>query len=255
MDVPFRESSPSWEGSKALRRAWEAVDYWLGQRDWPEPPDLSSWSLPGWLQAFLESLGKGLAAVFGFFAQLTAWQLSLLLLLPLLVLAYQLWHRSQRRAGLGWVSSRPQAPEDSALLTGSAADWLAQAQADRQAQRYDEACRALYFALLLKLDETQLVPQQPSRTDREYRYLTQDLPQPDGPHLLLETHERLCFSTAPASLGLFERCLEAYGEAEQQIEQWLQQRLAQQQLAQQQLAQQPLVTTPQKTKNQSRRQP
>jgi len=216
----FRESSLRWVGRKFFRRAWETVEYRFSQIDWPELPELPQWEPPQWLMGLFE-----------FLAQLGRWLSEYWLFLTIGAVFAGLFF-------LGWwliqrYGDRPtdahgnaQLPEDASLISGSVASWLAQAQDYRRAQRYKEACRSLYFAMLLKLDEAEIVPQRPSRTDREYLYLTQDLPQPEAPQLLIETHERLCFSRFAASEELFQHCLNAFDKIERQVEVLLQARTA-----------------------------
>lgn len=207
----FSESSPGWVGQKLLHRTWESVEYWFGQINWPEPPEFPQWEPPTWLLGFFRLLaGLGaLVAEYWWVLVITA------ALVGLFFLARWLTGRSDRPFS---AYGNDLLPEEASLIPGSITSWLTQAQDYHQAKRYGEACRALYFAMLLKLDEAEIVPQQPSRTDREYLYLTQDLPQPDASQLLLETHERLCFSRASASEELFQHCLGAFKQIEQQVE-------------------------------------
>ncbi len=211
----FSESSPGWMGQKLLRRTWETIEYWFDQVNWPDPPELPQWESPDWLQGFFRWLGA-----LGRFT-LIHWR-GLLLALAIAILFFLgrwLYARYGDRPLSAYGNER--LPEEASLISGSVASWLAKAQDYRQANRYGDACRALYFAMLLKLDEAEIIPQQPSRTDREYLYLTQDLPQPDASQLLLETHERLCFSRASANEELFQHCLGAYQKIEQQAEAWV----------------------------------
>lgn len=79
-----------------------------------------------------------------------------------------------------------------------------------QAQgNYTEACRCLYFALLQYLDEKQIILQQDSRTDREYRQLVTPLPHNSLYQILLNTHEELCFGLQNISPEKFAQCHQA----------------------------------------------
>ncbi len=212
----FRESSPIWLGRKLLRRAWEAVEYWFSQIDWPDPPEIPQWEPPAWLQGFFNIL-----AALGRFT-LFHWKGLLLALIVALCFFIGRWLYRRYGARPFSATGNELLPTEPSLIPGSVTSWLDQAQQQQQAQQYGLACRSLYFAMLLKLDEAEIIPQRPSRTDREYLYLTQDLPQPDASQLLLETHERLCFSRASASEDLFQHCLGAFQKIEQQVEALLQ---------------------------------
>ena len=95
------------------------------------------------------------------------------------------------------------------------AEWLQRSRQAQQQGNYREACRALYLAMLQRLNDQNLIAQQPSLTDGEYATLlhtlsTLDRPQPY--HLLLRTHERLHFSQATISAETCDRCWQAYRE-------------------------------------------
>lgn len=80
-----------------------------------------------------------------------------------------------------------------------------QAQGD-----YYQACRCLYLAMLQKLDEQGLIPQQISRTDGEYLALILQLPRSEPYETLLHIHEQLCFASQRASPNLLATCQTAY---------------------------------------------
>ncbi|NJL90080.1 MAG: DUF4129 domain-containing protein [Coleofasciculaceae cyanobacterium SM2_1_6] len=90
--------------------------------------------------------------------------------------------------------------------------WLRRSQQFQTQGNYAEACRCLYFALLQQLDDREIVPQQLSRTDREYQELLAPLPQISLYQILLRTHEELCFSSQPISAERFTQCQQALEE-------------------------------------------
>ena len=93
----------------------------------------------------------------------------------------------------------------------SAADWVERSQTARIDADYRRAIFCLYQAMLRLLDEREIMPNQPSFTDEEYRRLLQRKQVFLQPYeLLLSIHQRLCFSTAEADRALFERCQQAY---------------------------------------------
>lgn len=91
--------------------------------------------------------------------------------------------------------------------------WLVQAQEFRRQGNYRQACQALYMAMLQRLNDTGVVPGEPSRTDGEYWQLLQQQSQQVQPYeTLLTTHEEQCFGDAEATLDDFNRCQQAYRE-------------------------------------------
>lgn len=93
-------------------------------------------------------------------------------------------------------------------------DWWRRSQKFYHQGNYAGAARCLYMAMLQKLHDTHLIPHQSSRTDGEYRQLTESLPQHSAYRVLLNTHENLCFGNADISLETFEDCQQAYREIE-----------------------------------------
>ncbi|MGB3694239.1 MAG: DUF4129 domain-containing protein [Spirulinaceae cyanobacterium] len=94
----------------------------------------------------------------------------------------------------------------------SVSAWLARAQKMQQQGNYKEACFCLYQAMLKRLDEKEIISQELSRTDGEYRQLVRNTSQPEPYNTLLNSHEELCFSQAEASQEIFAECKEAYGQ-------------------------------------------
>jgi len=96
-----------------------------------------------------------------------------------------------------------------------AAVWVQRAQAYHRQGNYGEACRSLYMAMLARLDETQRIPQELSRTDGEYLKILRSLAQTQPYQTLFLAHERLCFGGAELSLSDWQQCQRAYQEISQ----------------------------------------
>lgn len=96
----------------------------------------------------------------------------------------------------------------------SVADWLRRSQELQLQGNYREACRALYMAMLQRLNDTKVVPHQPSRTDGEYLQLVRGLPQSQPYQTLLTIHEQLYFGNTAITSSMLERCQQAYREIE-----------------------------------------
>jgi Domain of unknown function (DUF4129) len=80
---------------------------------------------------------------------------------------------------------------------------------------YREGCRCLYFAMLQKLHEKQVLPHKKSRTDGEYLRLLQLSISPMQPYeTLITTHEQLCFDDGEVSSDNYQQCQQAYREIE-----------------------------------------
>ncbi|MGB3204593.1 MAG: DUF4129 domain-containing protein, partial [Crinalium sp.] len=89
-------------------------------------------------------------------------------------------------------------------------DWLKRSQTFQRQGNYAEACRCLYMAMLQQLNDSGIVPHQPSRTDGEYLQLIQDLPQYRSYETLLTTHQKACFGNTEIRAVEFEQCQQAY---------------------------------------------
>ena len=70
--------------------------------------------------------------------------------------------------------------------------------------------------MLQLLDERDILPNQLSLTDEEYRRSLAQIQVSPFPayKLLLSIHQRLCFSRAEANQALFEECQQAYQQIE-----------------------------------------
>jgi Domain of unknown function (DUF4129) len=91
-------------------------------------------------------------------------------------------------------------------------EWLLRAQQQYHRGNYREAVRALYMAMLQRLNDTGIAPHEASRTDGEYGNITQTLPQQAAYQTLLKTHERLCFGNGEIPKTDYEQCQQAYGK-------------------------------------------
>ncbi|HTL88384.1 MAG TPA: DUF4129 domain-containing protein [Leptolyngbya sp.] len=191
----FQKSDFNWQIQQFLRQAGEWLELRFSQIRPPDAPNVPNWQFPAW---WLEAgfwLIVGIAAV---------WLISQV---------YR-WARSsfnQNSSQLGKLLNR-----DSAHFAKerTIAGWVKLAQEFQQQGNYREASRALYMAMLQRLNETKLIPIEKSRTDREYSRLVQLLPQAESYQTLLETHELLCFSDTPISAEMFDRVQRAYGNIE-----------------------------------------
>lgn len=188
----FRENGLGWQ----LHQAQQRIGEWFeAQFALPATPDMPTpdWQTPLWLlRGFMVLL------VAGFMGWLL-WQLYRVTL-PY----WQAWMRERS----------PRLPGPSAEIpVYSVNEWVERSRLARQSGNYRDACRGLYMAMLQHLNERGMVSLEDSRTDGEYRrLLPQGNPQPY--QLLLNIHERLCFSSLPISVEDCDRCWLAYQEIE-----------------------------------------
>ena len=90
--------------------------------------------------------------------------------------------------------------------------WLERSQ-DLQKQRdYRQAIFCLYQAMLQQLSDRGIIAHLSSRTDREYLQLIQQsqILQFSSYQLLLNTHEKLCFTEQNADESLWQHCQQAF---------------------------------------------
>ncbi len=107
--------------------------------------------------------------------------------------------------------------EQSPIQLYSVTELLTRSQELQNAGDYTQASRWLYLALLQRLSDADLIPHQPSRTDREYLKLLQTFPSIESGEVLISTHEQLQFSNMIVTSADFDRCQQAYGRIEAAI--------------------------------------
>lgn len=188
----FAKNSPGWQFQRSLRQAGEWIEWVLFGNN-PNRPNFSGWIPPQWVLEVLFWLIVGLLAIW------TAW-----LLVQWLRPYWEAFQQRQERA----IAPHPTAQTPDLTV----AEWLAKSQAAQRQGDYREACRALYHAALHRLSDRHQISPLPSRTDGEYLSLVNALPNARPYHVLIRTHERLCFSPAPVSAAAFEQCERAYRE-------------------------------------------
>lgn len=189
----FKETTWVWQ----LQQFWQQTSEWWEARtnldpnlDLPEPPD---WQ-PS--EAVLRVLFWGVVLVA---ATILFWRLC-----QWLGPYWRQW-RSQELLG-GLRRGRQSRPPQNLTY------WIQQADKLCRQQNYRGACRALYIALLQRLHESQVIPQQLSRTDQEYWQILQSQPKSAAYAILILTHERLCFSNRTITETDFRACQQAYRE-------------------------------------------
>ena len=188
-----RTNSIGWQIRQGFQRLGEWWEYQTAKIDF-EGPQVPNW---GWL----EPLGRGLF-----------WLLVAALALWTVWLLYQgVQSLLERREGT--VVTTTAGPSEAVLR--QAAQYWREAQDLAQTGDYAGACRALYMAGLIRLNDTETVPYLPSRTDGEYLFCIDQQTAPRPYQLLIRTHERLTFGGITATEEMYQRCQRAYREIAQ----------------------------------------
>ncbi|NJN85773.1 MAG: DUF4129 domain-containing protein [Leptolyngbyaceae cyanobacterium SL_7_1] len=100
------------------------------------------------------------------------------------------------------------------VIAQTTATRLRQAQQFYRQENYTEACRSLYLAMVQRLDETQRLPNEMSRTDGEFLRAIASFANPMAYRTLIATHEALYFGNSLLSEDDFHRCYQAFQEIE-----------------------------------------
>ncbi|MGG6266845.1 DUF4129 domain-containing protein [Leptolyngbya sp. AN03gr2] len=190
----FQKTDFNWQLQQFFRQVGEWIELNFPQVQPPNAPDVPNWWFPSW---WLEA---GFWTLIGLFVLWLGFQIYLA------VRSYLTRNQAQMAK---FLDRRSTAEKELTI-----AQWVRSAQEFQQQGNYREASRALYMAMLQRLNETKLIPGDQSRTDREYSRLVQLLPQSESYQMLLETHELLHFSNAPISAEMFDRVQKAYGNIE-----------------------------------------
>jgi hypothetical protein len=188
-----RTNSLGWQIRQTFQRLGEWWDYHLARTNIQEP-DMPNW---GWL----EPLGRGIFWVL--VTVLAGWTG-----LMLYRMIKSLW---ENRSGTMVIGT----PGPSEEVLRQAAQWWRDAQNLAKQGDYAGACRALYMAGLIRLNDIQIVPYQASRTDGEYLVCIDQQTAPRPYQLLIRTHERLTFGGVAATEEMYQRCRRAYQEIAQ----------------------------------------
>ncbi|NJK29143.1 MAG: DUF4129 domain-containing protein [Acaryochloris sp. SU_5_25] len=200
----------SWRVENGIRQTGEWVEWqWQRLGDWVWGNESTAVNAPVWWGDILLWLARGLAV------------------LMLLWIVYRLFQTL--KGGWRWLSQRN--PRNNACSrplrteVTTVQDWLtqaAQAQGD-----YPAACRALYMALLLRLEETGWLYGNRTHTDQEYlqRLESQWIlkAKPTGLQAtwrrIFQVHEVSYYGAAPVAAETFQACQQAYHTLDAELNQ------------------------------------
>lgn len=195
----YAKTNGFWELQNLIRNGWEWLELQF-QQFRVDLPSLPDWQAPAWLEGvvlwLILVLGGTILVLCG--EQVARWGLRSL----------RQWRRYQANQEARPLQAQPQR---------TLAEWLAIAQEYQHQGNFKEACRALYMALLQRLQDTQLIRFHLGWTDQEYAAQIQGLAGANPSHpgqqpyeTLLYTHERLCFSQSEILEQDYLACYQAY---------------------------------------------
>ena len=195
----YEKSNVFWQ----LHQTWMRFEEWLEQQFSVPRGQVPDLVFPDWLPNLLAQLAR-----IGFW---------LVVALLVILLGGMIWRIVQGYGGNGfWSGSfRPKSQAKVEQLT--ALQWWERSQQHARNREWGEACRCLYFGMLQQLHDRQIIPQQSSRTDGEYRQLTQTLSPAAAYEQLLATHEQVCFSQAMITHQDFEQCQQSFQQIETRL--------------------------------------
>lgn len=199
-----------WQVETSVRRTGEWVEFqWQRWGHWVWGDESASLTPPQWWGDILLWIARGLAI------------LMVLWLLRTLFLQLQGWRRwFTQKINVTEAIQHPLSPD----LT-NVQDWLqtaAQAQAEGD---YPAGCRALYMALLLRLQETGWIYQDRTYTDQEYlqrleaQWALQARPTPLQAtwRRIFQAHEVSYYGASSLSAKTFQACQQAYQTLDQEL--------------------------------------
>lgn len=194
----YETDSLNWQVRQGTQRLSEWIEYQTAQ--WTIDLDIDLPDLPNW--AWPEEIGQGI-----FWLLVVAGSIWLSWCLTRGIAPYfQRWLDAKQ----DWTTALSQAAPTAS--THSPQYWFRQAQVQARQGNYRDACLALYQATIQRLNDSQTLPHDPSRTDGEYLQQLAPGPRFRPYQLLFHTHERLTFSPEAASAETFQRCRRAYEE-------------------------------------------
>lgn len=93
--------------------------------------------------------------------------------------------------------------------------WLQQAKKAQSQGDYTQACRALYFAMVTKLQDQTLLSKDPSLTNGEYRRLLKT--RSASYRTLINAHDESLYTDRPITQDRYAECDRAYRDIDQEM--------------------------------------
>ena len=92
--------------------------------------------------------------------------------------------------------------------------WLQQAREAQSQGDYTQACRALYFAMITKLQDQTVLSKDPSLTNGEYRHLLKT--RSPAYRTLINAHDESLYTDRPITQDRYAECDRAYRDIDQE---------------------------------------
>lgn len=194
----YKQDSIGWKielFTQRIQERWEVFTSGLADRT----PDIPQWNL-NLNEELIKLLIKGLLwTIIAVIVVWLAWQLWLLLR-PYWIQ----WRKPRQKLGNSLNTESE--------IKLSVNEWLERSQLFQKQRDYRQAIFCLYQATIQELSDRKIIDFSVSLTDREYLKLIKNLQlvESQSYELLLNTHEKLCFSQQDASHSLWEKCQQAY---------------------------------------------
>jgi Domain of unknown function (DUF4129) len=117
-----------------------------------------------------------------------------------------------------FATQRPQRPTpEPATPDRSQTEWIQQARQAQSQGDYTQACRALYLAMIKKLQDQSLLSTDPSLTNGEYRHLLKTRSRPQPYRTLINAHDESLYTDRKLSAERYAECDRAYREIDQEV--------------------------------------
>ena len=107
----------------------------------------------------------------------------------------------------------PLAPSPN-LIDRTQNQWLQQAKKAQSQGDYTQACRALYFAMITRLQDQTLLSKDPSLTNGEYRHLLKT--RSSAYRTLINAHDESLYTDRPITQDRYAECDRAYRDIDQE---------------------------------------
>jgi hypothetical protein len=194
MSTDAEKTSWRWQ----LEQLQQQVREWIEVKFQSNDRDLQLDIFPSWLGSFLIRLAWLLLA------GILIW-IGYRFIYP----AWQRWRRDRQDRNIPLDSSQ--------IATYTVAELLAKSQQFYSDGDYTQASRWLYFAMLQRLNDANIIPDRVSLTDREYLQLLKTVLIVDVGETLVSIHERLHFGNEQIAIEDFNRCQQAYRQMEEEL--------------------------------------
>lgn len=191
----FEKTNPAWDLRLWQQRSGEWFERILSSWQPSDSPDTSNPVRPPTIPVQLWTV------IF--------WLLALVLVTIIVWNLYPLVHRYLTQS----QPDRPIAPSKESI-DRTQNQWLQQAKKAQSQGDYTQACRALYFAMITRLQDQTLLSKDPSLTNGEYRHLLKT--RSPAYRTLINAHDESLYTGRPMTQERYAECDRAYRNIDQE---------------------------------------